>query len=148
MKIDLTVTMEAQFLEALARSITGQWLPEGGDTVLNDMYYVTRGAAPLDTGNLENSITHIGKKSGEEYTGEIGVTAIAPHNGFDYGTLRHDYPFNLGPGSQAKGGTTSPLTGNSYSVGYGFAANTEQGAEGYFDYLERLLRQIISQYTV
>lgn len=135
------------FLEGLEQKVQQEWITEGGNEVLNDMYYVTRGAAPLDTGNLENSITHDGSASGMTYTGEIGVTAIAPHNGFDYGTLRHDYPFNLGPGSQAKGGTTSPLTGDSYPVGYGFAANTEQGAEGYFEYLQELIDNIVKDYS-
>ena len=137
----------AQFLAGLEEKVQSEWVEGGGNEVLNDMYYVTRGAAPLDTGNLENSITHDGSASGMTYTGEIGVSAYAPTNGFDYGALRHDYPFNLGPGSQAKGGTTSPLTGDSYSVGYNFAANTEEGAEGYFEYLQQLIDDIVSAYN-
>ena len=143
-KIDFDTS---DFLKGLEQKVQQDWLEGGGDAVLNDMYYVTRGAAPLDTGNLEESITHDGSASGGTYTGEIGVSAIAPTNGFDYGTLRHDYPFNLGPGSQAKGGTTSPLTGDSYPVGYGFAARTEEGAEGYFEYLQELIDNIVSAYN-
>ena len=146
MKIDIQFDY-SNFLAGLEQKVQSEWVEGGGDAVLNDMYYVTRGAAPLDTGNLENSINSTGSSSGTLYEGEIGVTAIAPTNGFDYGALRHDYPFNLGPGSAAKGGTTSPLTGNSYPVGYGFAARTEQGAEGYFEYLQELIDDIVSAYN-
>ena len=135
------------FLEGLEEKVQSEWISKGGDTVLNDMTYVTRGAAPLDTGNLENSINSTGDASAMLYEGEIGVSAYAPTNGFDYGALRHDYPFNLGPGSQAKGGTSSPLTGDSYPVGYGFAARTEQGADGYFTYLQELINDICREYS-
>ena len=146
MKIDIQFDY-SNFLAGLEQKVQQDFVEGGGNEVLNDMYYVTRGAAPLDTGNLENSITHEGSASGSTYTGEIGVSAYAPTNGFDYGTLRHDYPFNLGPGSQAKGGTTSPLTGDGYPVGYGFAARTEEGAEGYFEYLQQLIDDIVSAYN-
>ena len=135
------------FLEGLEQKVQQDWVEKGGNELLNDMYYVTRGAAPLDTGNLENSITHDGSASAMLYEGEIGVSAYAPTNGFDYGALRHDYPFNLGPGSAAKGGVTSPMTGDSYNVGYGFAARTEEGADGYFEYLQELINDIVKDYS-
>ena len=135
------------FLAGLEQKVQQDWVEGGGDAVLNDLYYITRGAAPLDTGNLEESINSTGSASGMTYTGEIGVSAYAPTNGFDYGALRHDYPFNLGPGSAAKGGVTSPMTGDSYNEGYGFAANTEQGADGYFEYLQELINDIVKDYS-
>lgn len=121
-------------------------LMDAGVAITNDMQYVARGAAPFDTGQLEGNISATMKQGANNFRGEIGVSSF--NRGFDYGALRHDYPFNLGAGSLSKGGVTSPITGNSFSVGYAFASGTAEGnADGYFDYIEKRLTELFAQYS-
>ena len=133
------------FLEALANDIRSLIQKVGGD-ITNDMQYVTRGAAPFDTGQLEGNISATAKGSGDSFTGEIGVSSY--NRGFDYGALRHDYPFQLGKGSLNKLPVVSPITGQSFVVGYAFASETAEGnAEGYFKYIEEQLDVLLDKYS-
>lgn len=117
-----------------------------GVDILNDMQYVTRGAAPFDTGQLEGNISATSSASDDSFKGEIGVSSY--NRGFDYGALRHDYPFNLGQGSLNKGGVTSNITGQSFVVGYAFASETAEGdADGYFKYIEEQLNDLLARYS-
>lgn len=149
MNIEFTMDSK-EFLNKLASAVGSEWCTKNGNVLINDMYLLARGAAPVDTGNLENSICQEHKVIPGQgwYEGNIDVSAYAPHNGFNYGALRHDYPFNLGPKSQEKSPATSALGGVTLNVGYGFAARTEEAAEGYFKMLENSLRLIISRYCI
>lgn len=118
---------------------------DAGTEILNDMLYITKGTAPFDTGQLENDIMSVSKSSQGTFIGQIGISTF--DNGFDYGAYRHDYPFSLGPGSLNKGGTTSPMTGKSFEVGYAFASRpTESNAEGYFDYIAEEVDNLFKNY--
>ena len=144
MKVSLTFEQN-NFLVALASDIKS-YIQKVGVDVTNDMQYVTRGAAPFDTGQLEGNISATIRSSGDSFTGEIGVSSY--NRGFDYGALRHDYPFNLGQGSLSKGGVTSPITGHSFVVGYAFASETAEGnADGYFKYIEEQLSDLLAKYS-
>ena len=144
MKVSLTFEQN-NFLVALASDIKS-YIQKVGVDVTNDMQYVTRGAAPFDTGQLEGNISAATRSSGDSFTGEIGVSSY--NRGFDYGALRHDYPFNLGQGSLSKGGVTSPITGHSFVVGYAFASETAEGnADGYFKYIEEQLSDLLAKYS-
>lgn len=104
--------------------------------IINDMEYVTRGAAPHLTGNLENSITQKVKKSKTKFSGEIYISAYS-NKGFDYGAFRHDFPFNLGEGSLNKPSVVSNITGRSSDVGHLFAEQPlTDNADRYLDFLE------------
>lgn len=117
-----------------------------GVDILNDMQYVTRGAAPFDTGQLEGNISATSRKGANSFEGSIGVSSW--NRGFDYGALRHDYPFKLGAGSLSKGGVTSNITGQSFVVGYAFASETAEGnADGYFKYIEEQLDSLLDKYS-
>lgn len=117
-----------------------------GMDIMNDIAYVSKGAAPFDTGQLEGNITSSWKSNSNNFTGTLGVSSF--NRGFDYGALRHDYPFNLGEGSLSKGGVTSNITGQSFSVGYNFAAGTAESNEGgYVDYIEEKLQEVIDRYS-
>ena len=119
---------------------------ETGVDLLNDMQYVTRGAAPFDTGQLEGNISATSRKGANSFEGSIGVSSW--NRGFDYGALRHDYPFKLGAGSLSKGGVTSNITGQSFSVGYAFASETTLGnADGYIRYIEEQLNDLFAKYS-
>ena len=110
------------------------------------MQYVTRGAAPFDTGQLEGNISATSRKGANSFEGSIGVSSW--NRGFDYGALRHDYPFKLGAGSLSKGGVTSNITGQSFSVGYAFASETTLGnADGYIRYIEEQLNDLFAKYS-
>lgn len=144
MKVNLTFEYN-NFLAALANDMRS-YIQKVGVDITNDMQYVTRGAAPFDTGQLEGNISATTRDSGDSFTGEIGVSSY--NRGFDYGALRHDYPFNLGQGSLNKGGVTSPITGQSFVVGYAFASETAEGdADGYFKYIEEQLNDLIARYS-
>lgn len=117
-----------------------------GIDIMNDIAYVSKGAAPFDTGQLEGNINSTYKADANNFTGTLGVSSF--NRGFDYGALRHDYPFNLGEGSLSKGGVTSNITGQSFSVGYNFAAGTAESNEGgYVDYIEEKLQEVIDRYS-
>ena len=121
-------------------------IKETGVDLLNDMQYVTRGAAPFDTGQLEGNISATSRKGANSFEGSIGVSSW--NRGFDYGALRHDYPFKLGAGSLSKGGVTSNITGQSFSVGYAFASETTLGnADGYIRYIEEQLNDLFAKYS-
>ena len=144
MQVKLTFEHD-NFLEALANDIRSLIQKVGGD-ITNDMQYVTRGASPFDTGQLEGNISATTKSGGDSFTGEIGVSSY--NRGFDYGALRHDYPFKLGAGSLSKGGVTSNITGQSFVVGYAFASETAEGnADGYFKYIEEQLDSLLDKYS-
>lgn len=144
MKVNLTFEHN-NFLAALANDMRS-YIQKVGADITNDMQYVTRGAAPFDTGQLEGNISATTRDSGDSFTGEIGVSSY--NRGFDYGALRHDYPFNLGQGSLNKGGVTSNITGQSFVVGYAFASETAEGdADGYFKYIEEQLNDLIARYS-
>lgn len=144
MKVNLTFEYN-NFLAALANDMRS-CIQKVGVDITNDMQYVTRGAAPFDTGQLEGNISATTRDSGDSFTGEIGVSSY--NRGFDYGALRHDYPFNLGQGSLNKGGVTSNITGQSFVVGYAFASETAEGdADGYFKYIEEQLNDLIARYS-
>ena len=149
MEIEFTMDSK-EFLNKLAYEVNSQWVIKNGHTLITDMYMLARGAAPVDTGNLENSIIEEHKVIPGQgwYEGNIDVSAYSPHNNFNYGVLRHDYPFNLGPKSQEKSPATSALGGVTLNVGYGFAARTEEAAEGYFKMLENSLRLIIAKWCI
>ena len=113
--------------------------------VVNDIVYTARGSAPHDTGYLEKCISATIHKGNGTFKAEVGVSAY--DNGFDYGALRHDYPFNLGPGSQAKSPSHSNITGNTYPVGYNFAAGSaDANADGYCDFIEENIQQVLDNY--
>ena len=117
-----------------------------GVDILNDMQYVTRGAAPFDTGQLTRNISAQSTYSGDSFTGKVGVSSF--NNGFDYGVLRHDFPFELGEGSLKKPPVTSPITGETFVVGYAFASEPLIGnAKGYIDYIEEQLRNLLQEYS-
>lgn len=118
-----------------------------GEDVLNDMAYCAKGAAPFDTGQLEGNIAVRNNKwTANKVTGGIGISSW--NRGFDYGALRHDYPFQLGEGSLNKLPVVSPITGESFVTGYAFASETANGnAEGYFKYIEEQLDAAIKRYT-
>ena len=121
-------------------------IKEIGVDLLNDMQYVTRGAAPFDTGQLEGNISATSRKGANSFEGSIGVSSW--NRWFDYGALRHDYPFKLGAGSLSKGGVTSNITGQSFSVGYAFASETTLGnADGYIRYIEEQLNDLFAKYS-
>ena len=144
MKVNLTFKYN-NFLAELANDIRSYTQRVGAD-ILNDMQYVTRGAAPFDTGQLEGNISATSHDSVDSLSGEIGVSSY--NRGFDYGALRHDYPFNLGQGSLNKGGVTSNITGQSFVVGYAFASETAEGdADGYFKYIEEQLNDLLARYS-
>ena len=144
MQVKLTFEHD-NFLEALANDIRSLIQKVGGD-ITNDMQYVTRGASPFDTGQLEGNISATTKSGGDSFTGEIGVSSY--NRGFDYGALRHDYPFQLGEGSLNKLPVVSPITGQSFVVGYAFARETAEGnADGYFKYIEEQLDALLDKYS-
>ena len=144
MQVKLTFEHD-NFLEALANDIRSLIQKVGGD-ITNDMQYVTRGASPFDTGQLEGNISATTKSGGDSFTGEIGVSSY--NRGFDYGALRHDYPFQLGEGSLNKLPVVSPITGQSFVVGYAFASETAEGnADGYFKYIEEQLDSLLDKYS-
>lgn len=144
MKVNLTFEYNNS-LAALANDMRS-YIQKVGVDITNDMQYVTRGAAPFDTGQLEGNISATTRDSGDSFTGEIGVSSY--NRGFDYGALRHDYPFNLGQGSLNKGGVTSNITGQSFVVGYAFASETAEGdADGYFKYIEEQLNDLLARYS-
>mgnify|MGYP000076084848 CR=1 FL=1 len=117
-----------------------------GVDILNDMQYVTRGAAPFDTGQLTRNISAKSTYGGDSFKGEIGVSSY--NSGFDYGVLRHDFPFELGEGSLNKPPVTSPITGETFVVGYAFASEPLMGnAKGYIDYIEEQLRNLLQEYS-
>lgn len=144
MKVKITFDYD-DFLTALANDVRS-CIQNVGMDITNDMQYVTRGAAPFDTGQLEGNISATTKGSGDHFTGEIGVSSY--NRGFDYGALRHDYPFQLGQGSLNKLPVVSPITGESFVTGYAFASETANGnAEGYFKYIEEQLDAAIKRYN-
>lgn len=144
MKVNLTFESN-NFLASLASDMRS-YIQKVGVAITNDMQYVTRGAAPFDTGQLEGNISATTRNSGNNFSGQIGVSSY--NRGFDYGALRHDYPFNLGQGSLSKGGVTSPITGQSFVVGYAFASETAEGnADGYFKYIEEQLNDLLAKYS-
>ena len=121
-------------------------IKEIGVDLLNDMQYVTRGAAPFDTGQLTRNISAKSTYGGDSFKGEIGVSSY--NSGFDYGVLRHDFPFELGEGSLNKPPVTSPITGETFVVGYAFASERLMGnAKGYIDYIEAQLRNLLQEYS-
>ena len=62
--------------------------------------------------------------------------------------LRHDFPFKLGEGSLNKPPVTSPITGETFVVGYAFASEPLRGnAKGYIDYIEEQLRNLLQEYS-
>lgn len=144
MKVNLTFESN-NFLASLASDMRS-YIQKVGVAITNDMQYVTRGAAPFDTGQLEGNISATTRNSGNSFSGQIGVSSY--NRGFDYGALRHDYPFRLGQGSLSKGGVTSPITGQSFVVGYAFASETAEGnADGYFKYIEEQLNDLLAKYS-
>lgn len=144
MKVKITFESN-NFLATLASDIRS-YIQKVGVAITNDMQYVTRGAAPFDTGQLEGNISATTRNSGNSFSGQIGVSSY--NRGFDYGALRHDYPFRLGQGSLSKGGVTSPITGQSFVVGYAFASETAEGnADGYFKYIEEQLNDLLAKYS-
>ena len=144
MKIKLKVEDNTNFDRLLTE--IKPLIKEIGVDLLNDMQYVTRGAAPFDTGQLEGNISATSRKGANSFEGSIGVSSW--NRGFDYGALRHDYPFKLGAGSLSKGGVTSNITGQSFSVGYAFASETTLGnADGYIKYIEEQLNDLFAKYS-
>lgn len=144
MKVKITFESN-NFLATLASDMRS-YIQKVGVAITNDMQYVTRGAAPFDTGQLEGNISATTRNSGNSFSGQIGVSSY--NRGFDYGALRHDYPFRLGQGSLSKGGVTSPITGQSFVVGYAFASETAEGnADGYFKYIEEQLNDLLAKYS-
>ena len=144
MKIKLKVEDNTNFDRLLTE--IKPLIKEIGVDLLNDMQYVTRGAAPFDTGQLEGNISATSRKGANSFEGSIGVSSW--NRGFDYGALRHDYPFKLGAGSLSKGGVTSNITGQSFSVGYAFASETTLGnADGYIRYIEEQLNDLFAKYS-
>ena len=144
MKIKLKVEDNTNFDRLLTE--IKPLIKEIGVDLLNDMQYVTRGAAPFDTGQLEGNISATSRKGANSFEGSIGVSSW--NRGFDYGALRHDYPFQLGEGSLNKLPVVSPITGESFVTGYAFASETANGnAEGYFKYIEEQLNAAIKRYT-
>lgn len=117
-----------------------------GTDILNDIEYVTKGNAPYKTGNLENSIKATSSSGANNFKGEVSISAY--ENSFDYGALRHDYPFNLGEGSLNKESITSNITGNTSSVGYdfGYRAAMDNGRE-YIEYLRDKLEDVFTDYS-
>lgn len=144
MKVKITFESN-NFLATLASDMRS-YIQKVGVAITNDMQYVTRGAAPFDTGQLEGNISATTRNSGNSFSGQIGISSY--NRGFDYGALRHDYPFRLGQGSLSKGGVTSPITGQSFVVGYAFASETAEGnADGYFKYIEEQLNDLLAKYS-
>ena len=85
------------------------------------------------------------EQHGDNFTGKVYISAYREY--FDYGALRHDFPFNLGEGSLNKSPAVSNITGNSFGVGYNFAAGpAEQNADGYFKYIEELVFKEIANF--
>lgn len=139
----ITVTDNTQFSEIL--TALKNEVRNSCTDIANDVLYVSRGAAPFKTGNLEKSISMSTRSSGDKFEAEIGVSAF--EKGFDYGALRHDEPFNLGPGSVAKGGVNSNITGNYSAVGYNFAGGTaEQNADDYVKFLEENISNVLDNF--
>ena len=144
MKIKLKVEDNTNFDRLLTE--IKPLIKEIGVDLLNDMQYVTRGAAPFDTGQLTRNISAKSTYSGDSFKGEIGVSSY--NSGFDYGVLRHDFPFKLGEGSLKKPPVTSPITGETFVVGYAFASEPLMGnAKGYIDYIEEQLRNLLQEYS-
>ena len=123
-----------------------KYIKKVGVDILNDMQYVTRGASPFLTGQLEGDISATAKSGRDSFTGEIGISTY--NKGFDYGALHHDHPFNLGELSAAKGNVVSPITGNSSEVGYEFASRPlKENESGYMDYIEEELQSLFDKYS-
>lgn len=119
---------------------------KAGKDVATDMQYVTRGAAPFLSGQLEGDISLDTSESGDSFTAQVGVSTF--RGSFDYGALHHDHPFQLGEGSAAKGGVSSPITGNYAEVGTAFASRPlEENAEEYIDYITEELERIFNSYS-
>lgn len=144
MQIKIKVKDNTQFNRLLTE--INPLVKEVGADLLNDMQYVTRGAAPFDTGQLTRNISAKAIYDGDSFKGEVGVSSY--NSGFDYGVLRHDFPFNLGEGSLKKSPVTSTITGETFVVGYGFASEPLKGnAKGYIDYIVEKLTNLLQEYS-
>lgn len=123
--IDVT-NIDAEATEAIKNAVVD---------VTTDLLAVARGTAPHWQGDLERGIVD-NYSFGDEMVGMIGVSAIGA-NGFDYGVLRHDHPFNLGEQSTAKGSGSSPMFGGGFAVGYEFVTRPAEALqEDYLKYIE------------
>lgn len=130
-RVEIKSTIDVSQLDA----DTSQAVKDAVVDVTTDLLAVARGTAPHWQGDLEKGITD-NYSFDDEMTGMIGVSAIGG-NGYDYGLLRHDYPFELGVKSQAKGSGSSPMFGGSYPVGYEFVTRPADGLEDeYLKYIE------------
>lgn len=73
MKIKLEVKDNTNFNRLLTE--IKPLIKEIGVDLLNDMQYVTRGAAPFDTGQLTRNISAKSTFSGDSFKGEVGVSS-------------------------------------------------------------------------
>lgn len=108
--------------------------------VVNDLAKASSGATPHDKGILEDSYSkEVGYDSGYRLKGTVSynVSEGGSGGGYNYAIAMHEKTYNLGAGSQAKGGGKG-MSGKSYPVGNKFLTRPLEGeADAYKKHLEK-----------
>jgi hypothetical protein len=113
-----------------ALAVIMQAAKRGLDDCLQDLANAAEGAAPHDKGFLDRSWDIESEVKNTEFSGVVsfGVNEKSESgNVSNYAIWIHEGTYNLGPGSIAKSGGDSGLSGNHYPVGNKFLERTFNG---------------------
>jgi hypothetical protein len=110
-------------------------------TIAQDLARTASESAPHLTGDLEDSYSIEYQFSSDMLSATVEFAVFK--GGFNYAIAMHEWTYNLGEGSQAKGGGTG-MSGTSYAVGRKFLTRVLEGeADAYKEYIgEQIKRQL------
>ncbi|UKL30009.1 hypothetical protein [Bacillus phage PK2] len=110
-------------------------------TIAQDLARTASESAPHLTGDLEDSYAIEYSLSGNKMTATVEFAVFK--GGFNYAIAMHEWTYNLGAGSQAKGGGTG-MSGTTYAVGRKFLSRVLEGeGQAYADYISEQLRSVL-----
>jgi hypothetical protein len=108
---------------------------------VKDLNRVASETAPYDEGDLEVSGSHSVVAKGAEIIGTVGFEVY--NKDFNYAIWTHEEDYNLGKGSQAKGGG-SGMSGKSYAVGNKYLTRPLEGEAPYYrDMIEKNIKEAL-----
>ena len=138
--IRLKVEVKRNITQAMKREVSAT-AKEAIKNISQDFARTASESAPHKTGDL--SASHSIAYSGGSDIPQGIIEFTAYKDGFNYALAMHEWTYNLGEGSRAKGGGTG-MSGATYPVGSKFMTRVLRGEKpAYTEYLQKKIKSTI-----